>query len=528
MAWYKFDEASGTTAVDSSGRGHHGTFVAAQTAYTDSAPMLGVSGAINDNSTAVHFGTLVSGARAAAPMVSGQYAGQYMSAATASDLSLTKGSDTFNRDASGSSSWGTPSTGAGNWAWLSTNGNYYGVTTTGLGGGVLAGAYINQSAATGTFGQSFPAQARLDTDTQVDVSWVNSGFAGTTTGTYQPLILTARFADSNNYYAARITETNGSIKLAIIKKEGGSTTYLYDGSTSSVTLATTYDYTVQWRVRFQIESDRSVSPAVPTFRAKAWKVGDSQPGWALTATDPGTPLAAGGNSIISSNSSTNNHSYVTFDNYRLQSTGFTVSTWIRPTTESFTNNPPATLLCNGGSTYANLTNFVSKSGWIGSTSQSEWHLRHYPGTALDTNCGSGATDDRRGALSAYAFSLSPVNGTGAGDRFNPNPDGGLAAIWHHVVAVYDPGDYTDLTAGVLICVDGTCYPRTTTDGGALSDANYAHSAYVVDPASGTSPLRVGAGYGSSWNQFQGDIDELSIYEYRLTTTNIADMYSFKK
>ena len=479
---------------------------------------MNVSGAVNDSSTAYHFGAA---SNTAAAMSGSTYLGQYVSIPSTSDFSLTKGSDNFNRSAALSPSWGTPSTGSSNWAWISTSGNYYGVTTTGVGSSTVPGAYIDQTSTTGTYGQGFPAQTRLDTDVQLDVSWVNSGFANTTSGTYQPLLLTARFADTSNFYAARVTEANGTINLAIVKRQSGASSTL-----ATVTLASTYDYTVQWRVRFQIESDRSVSPPAPVLRAKAWKVTDQQPLTWLSSTDPGTPLAAGGNGIMSSNSGSNNHSYVTFDNYRLQSAGLTVSTWIRPTTESFTN--PSGSLC-GGNTDANYVNYVGKSGYVGSTSQAEWHLRHYPQTSIDTACSGGGTDDRRSALSAYAFSLAPTTSNpsnkGAGDRFNPPSS---LVGWHHVVGLYDPGDSTDRAAGVTICVDGTCYPKTYNDGGPGVGANYSDPSYLVDPMAGTSPLRVGAGYGgSAWQQFQGDIDELSIYEYRLTTQNIADMYSYK-
>ena len=519
VAWFKFDESSGTVAHDSTGA-NDGTYMPGDPAATDGTPLLGVSGAVNDNSTAAHFGTLDAGTPS--PVYdAGVYRGSYMTAPDNGAFSMKKGGDTLERDASASTSWGTPTTpdGAGTWSAVSSIGNFYS-TASGY-PSLASGGAIDETVATGTFGQKFPAIDRLDTDSQVEVSWDNTGHNATTTGSFQPVILASRFADANNFYAAQLQETNGVIKLSVLKRVSAvTTTFVY------VQLATSFDYTVRWRVRFQIDSDRTVTPAVPRLRAKAWKSTDPQPtGWScatcVSATESGTPLAAAGNAILSSNSSTNNHSIIRYNNYSLQSTGFTVSAWMRPTTEFFTS--PAGILC--GSTQANYAQFVTKQD----PGAAEWALRHYPETAIDTSCG----ENRKWALSAYAFSLTPTdpvgnpNNRGAGDRFNPT-----AALtgWHHVVAIYDPGDYFDTTAGVTQCVDGTCYPKTITDGGTSGPTNYAAASYQVDPGNGTAPFRAGAAYPSvgTWQQFQGDLDEISVYDYRLTAQNVADMYSYKK
>ncbi len=514
VAWYKFDESSGTVAHDSSGRGNHGTYVPGDPAYSDESPMLNVSGAVDDNSTASHYGTA---SRGSAPSENGEYQGPHMTAPDTNDLSLTKGTDTFHRAGRIGglrSTWGVPTTsdGPGGWSWVSSHGPHYGVSS--------AGANINETSATGTFGQRFPAQNRLDTDSQVEVHWTDDGHNATTTeGTFQPLILAARFEDANNFYAATLEEENGVVSLRLSKKVAGVTS-----SFDSVVLSSTWEHAaVHWIVRLQIDSDRTVGPPIPTLRAKAWRATEPQPlEWTLTATDTAAPLPAGGNAILSSNSGTNSHQDVRFNGYRLQSTGFTVSTWMRPTTERFTS--PAGVLC--GATQANYVNFVSKQ----SPGEVEWLFRHYPETAVDPSCG----EDRKWATSAYAFSLKttdPVGNAdnkGAGDRHNPAVS--LAGGWHHVVGIYDPGDFTDRAAGITICFDGVCYPSVHTDGRAGVGANYADPAYLVNAGNGKAPLRVGVGLqgAASWLQFQGDIDELSVFDYRLTADTVKEMYAHKK
>jgi len=550
VVWFKFDETSGTTAIDSTGRGNDGIYHPGDPAYVDDGGLLGIPSGIDGGGTAVHFGTA---SRFPAPPSSGSepYLGPYMStppAATASpDFSLMKGEDKFVSSVSVGNTWGAPSTTdvpGGSWTWLASSGGYYWVAVPG--GSTGPGGVINEMSATGTFGQKFPSQLRLDTDSQVDVNWTDhASNAKTTSGTFIPVLLAARLADSSNYYAAKLTEVNGVVALSIVKKIAGTTTLL----AGPTTINSTWDgVSHTYRVRFQIETDRTTG--LPTLRAKAWQPSlsatpwldpNTQPlGWTGAGTlsmslsaDAGTPLAAGANGILSSNSGSNSHQEVSFNRYRLQSTGMTVSAWFRPTTEFFTQETPTQpngvgALCTVPVVKADYAHWISKQG----TGAAEWVFRHYPETAVDPSC----SEDRRWATSAYAFSLTPTDPTtnhtnkGAGDRFGPPAlTHSLVGVWHHVVGIYDPGDYLDKVAGVLICVDGVCYPHTFTDGGAGNGANYADPAYLVNMSRGSAPFRAGAANPNdiTWTQFQGDIDEVTIYDYRLTTQNVTDMYSFK-
>lgn len=534
VAWYKFDEAVGNVAYDSSGNGNHGIYNFGDQSQVD-GPMLGVDGAVNDNSYATHYGTLNSGT---ATIVNGVYQGPYMSAPDSDNLSLTKGLDKFQRSVSAGDTWGTPNNGnGGTWTKINAGSGYYSVS--GMAGNVRA--YINETNTSGTFGQVFPANNMLDTDVRTNVMWTYN--TSTPTGTFYPAYLLSRYVDSGNYYSLRLSETydasyNKTLKMSIIKKSSGTTTTLV----GPYTLSTAGES--NWNIRFQVSDDHSLGAPFPaTLKAKAWVNGTTQPDWQLTVGD-GEPLyQAGKNAIMSSNSSSNVRPSVSFDDYKLQSAGFTVSVWMKPTKEYFTGSQGTLCSGTGATTIANYVHFIGKFDNATTTcsstnpnpsAQGEWMFRHYPITANAVNPPDICDNNRSRAVSTYGFSLTPTYANpsncshkGAGERYNPSST--LLGSWHHVVGRYEPGDNDDLRAGITMCFDGVCYDQVKRDGVSCGDgANYCDTQYMVNMLNGTAPLRVGANPPSGWTQFQGNIDELSTFNRLLTNAEVAGIYSYKK
>ena len=537
IAWYRMDD-TGTTAVDRSGNGHTGTYHLG-TAYQDDAGMFGKPGAINDNNASVHFGTAT---RNCAPTYEAGtvYAGPYMEVPDHDDFSLTKGEDSFERDiADGLNDWG--------WPWGNINtAQVFGVQHT-LSNWGRPFADTDASVLTGTFGQVYDVTPRLDSDVQIEVQWNQ---ATTGSGAFYPLILTSRYSDPNNYYGARLSEAStGGVKIGIVKKVGGTLTALG----TPVVVTTSYDHSSNMRIAVRLQTVTNGTGV--DLKAKAWVVTSStvsnvwppkwvsntdfeqqQPvSWTVSQNIASGTLSAGKTAVLTSNSSSSspvNHSYVTFTKFRLQSVGMTVSGWYKTIDPDTFLRAGAGYMCSGGTTKEDYAHWLAKQY---NGTEMEWLIRHYPGTAYDDACNP---KDRRWASSAYSFSFlggpgdaatnTDFNGRGAGSRFNPDASAYSVGGWHFVVGIYDPGDQTDTTAGVNVCVDAVCKSDITNWGDGGGGANYA-SGYKVNMRNGVAPLRIGASQStSSWNQFQGEIDEVAIFDYKLTPAQVAQIYAERK
>ena len=382
-----------------------------------------------------------------------------------------------------------------------------------------------------------------------------------------------------------IHNSSGSLQLALVQKVNGVTSAIPvasspDGGSpyvNSIQLATSFTAGTEWKVRLQTELDKS---GMITFRAKAWS--PSLPAgtpyrlqslnWDVVGAVPSSgALPLSKSALMSSNSSaTNYRGTVSFKDYRIQSLGMTVSAWIKPATQTFLGNSQDPIC---GSEYTPGRN-ATKEGyvhWIGKQStrtSTEWLLRQYPVGAVDdctsprqlsppgcpawplqptANCCTtgcygynGPGTDRRNSISAYSFAGGGATGTGAGVRYDPFAAvdaGGSNDVgaffdnkWHHVVAVYDPGDLFDYTAGVRLYIDGRLINdiRTSTYS-SPGVANYANATYQVDMYNTLAPLYVGAVNQAPgvWTQFQGDVDELSIFKYRLSVEDISAMFAYR-
>jgi hypothetical protein len=448
MAWWRFDETGATTiASDSSGRGHHGTYV--------NSPLLGGAGALIGES-----GASVSVARESA---------QYITIPDSDDLSLVKGQDGFNRTVSAGTSWGTAEAG-GSWSSAFTNsGSYYSCDGT--------SAAIDQTGTAATWGQVLGV-VRADVDVQVRARWTESAAGATTI----PVALMARYIDSQNYYRAELRENvGGRLDLRITKVVAGAATPL-----QTVVGVGTYVPGDEWYVRLQV--------AGTTLRASAWKSGSNLAPWAWKIEGTDASLGTAGKvGIRSTNSGAASRPTVFFDAFRAQSVGMTVLGWVRPDTLNFP-----------GLTAEPYIYWISK-GEV--NTNEEYAFRFY----------SDAAPTRPNRLSSYVFNA--LGNLGAGAYFQDTLSIGQ---WIFIAAVYDPGDLMDSSAGVAIYRDGVFR-----QGPAASAATrYSHPSYLITPSNGNAVLRIGGSHLSTdWTYFTGGIDEVAIFDRRLTVEEIATLYS---
>jgi len=163
--------------------------------------------------------------------------------------------------------------------------------------------------------------------------------------------------------------------------------------------------------------------------------------------------------------------------------GLTVEVWVRPDALVFE-----------GETKDPHIHWLGK----GVTGQYEWALRFYSRESTRPN-----------RISAYIW--NPSGGLGAGAYFQDTLKPGK---WIHVVACYDPGDQSDLKAGVSIYKDGALRGGPATQPGAL------YRAYNIAPAHGAAPLRFGTRDLKSF--LNGGLDEIAIYPRVLTAAEVLD------
>jgi hypothetical protein len=175
--------------------------------------------------------------------------------------------------------------------------------------------------------------------------------------------------------------------------------------------------------------------------------------------------------------------------------GLTVEAWMRPD-----------LLTFRGQTSAAFIHWLGKCG-AGSRA-CEWGFRFY----------SKDSPSRPNRISAYLW--NPDGGEGAGAYFQ---DALVAAVWMHIVAVFEPGDrLTDPPAGVHIYRDGV-HRLGPPSSGTL------YKTFDIVPGHGGSPVRLGTrdaatrGAGAV-SYLTGALDEVAIYPRVLSTQEIMENY----
>lgn len=168
--------------------------------------------------------------------------------------------------------------------------------------------------------------------------------------------------------------------------------------------------------------------------------------------------------------------------------GLTVEAWVRPDVLEFK-----------GETESPYIHWLGK----GEGKQQEWALRFY----------SAKAKDRPNRISAYIF--NPEGGLGPGAYFQDKLTPGE---WLHVVACFDPGDFTTKGAGVHIYKNGVRRLGPPSQG-----TLYDNPHWQIKPAAGTALLRLGTRDKRTF--LIGGLDEVAIYPRVLTAEEILQNYN---
>lgn len=478
QGYWRLGETSGSTAYDSSAFGNHGDY---------GLTFLGAHGAINgDSNTAASFASYASGE---------------VSIPDNDRWSLTRDWDFFQRS-DGYTPWGKPWLPA-KWSWgyahnddpwvpQVSQGPYY----------YLSGdaAYINPSGQSGTFQQARPTTL-MEGEMQIRATWSERAVGGP----LQPVALVAQATDLNNFVRAELVENaDHTLTLWLIRTINGNNEYL---ASANVGYFLKGDW---WFVRFHF--DRNV------MKARAWKYMDVEPsddvcgptGWQVCS---GGAPTSGFVAVRSANSNSTVQPIVTFDEFWVQTTGFTISTfiWAAP-------SQPAT--CDGGKVFplGKANNDCAAS--LGD--DDEYYMRYHPDTK---------------DMNFYVFNRD--GGKGAGVDFVAEP-----SRWYHVVMMLDPGDYHDTKAGATMYVDGVFAGGAPSAGGRYRNVagcvdvctNYSctdamgqtQNCWTISPLNHGYPLQLGTSHDDIWGsrgQFAGMLDEVAVFDRKLTESEIKSIFN---
>jgi hypothetical protein len=403
------------------------------------------------------FGALVRDDDGALGVQQGQ--AQYAQIPDHDDFSLTKAQDGFARSLAQGSSFGMLEHG-GSWSSEFFHGSSYSCDG--------QRALIHPSSAASTFGQTL-ALARKDVDVQVKVAWDEAAVGGP----LRPLAVLARLDDAGTFYAAELREqVGGQLELWLRRSVNGVSTDL-----TVLRGLGSYHVGEEWFVRLQLEGS--------TLRARAWPAGSAQPSAWLTASD--TAIAGSGRvGIRSSYRGSRARPTVYLDDFRVQSVGMTVHAFVR----------------------ADQLAFESSNGYLhwlgkGEAGEQEWAFRLY--TRSDAT--------RPSRLSAYHWNLAGKEGAGAYYQNGQEPP--EAGHYVQLVAEFDAGDALDSSAGVALFVDGELVKAPPSPG-----TLYANPGYLVMPENGSAPLRLGTRSLSPLGLFGGAIDEVALFDRKLSHGDI--------
>jgi hypothetical protein len=477
----------GATISDSSSRGVNGT-------YSDN--VTSVSGAIAaDNNTAVAFNG----------------SSEYGEIPSRSFYSLTRGWDAFSDRATfcqhDSDCGGAPAycetfyplgscvdPGSRSWGLAPSNDEWTAqVTQNAIYRTTLFDAVIDPQGQSGTFQQGLPNTKLLYGDMQVRGTWsVEPG-----TGDIVAIGLIAQREDENNMNLVELIEFDDhSMELVILEVIQGTTTPL-----ASVTLPDANQLGDWWYVRFQFQGIN--------LSAKAWKMGTTEPDWQVNHLADAAHL--GSVAVRTANSTSDVRPVVRFDDFWVQSIGFSLSVFLK-----IPLSQPGQVPLDAGYASFPLGKGDKSSGTFSSGNQ-EYYFRYY-------------TDENNTRwLKTYIFNPEGQLGAGqAAKDIDPSR-------WYHVVMEFDPGDFNDSTAGVSLYINGRYLPPSVP--GALYGADCAvgqcdfatnkcsngDSCWHITPQSAGAPLRIGTNDLKSW--FNGSMDELMIVSRRLTCDEVSAVYN---
>lgn len=409
--------------------------------------------------------------------------------------SLTRDWDFFGTDLFGDPppgfSWGYAPDGE-LWAPQVSNGNYYYITTAGT-------AMIDPKGQAGTFQQARNTSL-LGGEMQIRVSWSKRASGGP----LQPLSLVAQATDLNNFVRVELLENaNHSLTLNLIKTVNGVNQYL---ASAPVPGGENYVAGDWWYVRFHFDGTY--------LAARAWKKGFPESNaWIVEATT--SSAVTGYVAVRSANSASNARPIVQFDDFWVQTLGFSVSVFLK----SWAQQPSLDV----GKTFP--FGKADKDDAGGLHDDDEYYFRYEP---------VAGSNPAVGHLKGYVFNLG--GGLGAGVDA-PNL---VAGNWYHVVFMLDPGDELDHYAGAHMYVNGVELPagsgsRYWAQGGcatacvsnSCNDINgVPQSCWAITPLNGDSSVWLGRAGGVTSNQnWGGMLDELAIFSRKLTAGEIKKIYN---
>ena len=176
------------------------------------------------------------------------------------------------------------------------------------------------------------------------------------------------------------------------------------------------------------------------------------------------------------------------------------------------------LTLDGTDDYANMGNLdiVGGSGGTGDFSVSAW----FKTSTEDTNMhivGKGNTprwtmevksNDNKVDFELYMGGMPPVS-----ESISSNSDALLDGNWHHCVVT------ADRSANLTMYIDGSAQSDTEDISGTTGDVNHDHASY---------PLVIGRYSKSASKYWNGQIDEVAIWDVVLSSADVTSIYNSGK
>ena len=405
--------------------------------------------------------------------------------------SLTRGWDNFSRSTGYSGSWGqtadskywTPTMSPGNWYYVDGN---HGV--------------IDPAGQSGTYEQKIATISLAKGDVQAKASWTQHAVSGE----LQAMALVVQYADANNYtYAELVENADHTLQIDLARTLGGVTTYI------NTALVGTYSLNDWWYLRVQYD--------LGTLKARAWPAGIDEPtSWQVAATTKfGTP---GGVAIRTGNSNAGAHPVVAFDDFRVQTLGFSIHLRIKVDTDE-----------QDACTVYALSKGDQSQGTFHDGNR-EYDVKYLPATNIpNTKCFTTCPIDPSTGLPATScIAVHPSQLR----SYIFNREGGLGAgvatpitlgQWTSIVVVFDPGDYLDHTAHVTMYVNGVDAGHHETYW-STGPSPPARGSWAIYPVGSDSMLHLGTEEGD--NSFKGLLDEVALFDRSLTATEAQSLFNW--
>ena len=426
--------------------------------------------------------------------------------------SLTRAWDSFDK-APPDSGWGPSNPESELWTPEVSDIGYFSITPDGR-------ALIDPLGQSGSFEIGLQQTTLLHGQMQIRGTWTQHAVGGA----LQPISLVAQRTDNNNMVRVELIEfPDTSLALFLIQVVNGQNIYL---DTQALTYAncSPQKYTVGdwWWLRFEFDG--------PKLSARAWKDGTLEPQvWQATGTAKSANV--GSVAVRSANSVSSVRPQVYFDDFWVQTIGFSLNAFIKipdPSVAPQPNNAEGQVFP------------LSKASHYSNAIQGQGNQEYYFRFESDID-----------ALKAYAFNVE--GHLGAGQRI----DDVQFNKWYHVVMELDPGDSHDTNAGVTMYVDGKYKPlaagafykadsqcTTPCENNrcmALSDCdNNCTTAcvnnqcseptdcWLIDPMSADAPLQFAGGESGSQSDatlFVGSLQDIAMYPRKLSCDEVTNIYN---